>query len=126
MKKLIILTAFILLLAPVSALAKSLEGMYDCKGVNPNKIGGYKGKVMIEAKGKTYRFTWSIGRQTFIGVGINVGKLLSVAYTTARRNWFGTVVYQIDDKANKLLGKWTSYPGGDSLGRETLTRRVAK
>ena len=39
-------------------------------GSNPGSNGRYSGTVTVERTGDTFRVTWDIGRQTFVGTGI--------------------------------------------------------
>lgn len=98
-----------------------IEGTYSCVGDNG---GGkkYKGTVEIAASGDAYEVTWTIGKDTHIGVGIWENDRLSVSWATAVNGKvsMGVVVYK-RDKDGTLTGKWTEYPGGGKLLDETLT-----
>ena len=120
MKAKIITIALILVLIPALSLAAGIEGIYDCKGKNPDGAGQYAGTVSIAKNGATYNVNWTIGSQVYIGVGLLDGDFLSVGYSDTSKSWFGIVVYKV--KGDTLEGKWSMH-GGDKTGTETLKRR---
>jgi len=109
---------------PAAVLAQTpLSGQYECQGANPDGSGQYAGQVTVESdKGGAYKFKWKLGGQSYSGIGILNGNIVSVAYSGGGKD-FGIVVYSIQDGGNTLSGNWIFYPGGTELGKETLTRK---
>ena len=122
MKKAILLFTVLIticLVAPVHAA--DIEGTYKAAGSNPGGKGQYKGNVIISKSGETYKVVWSVGT-AYIGTGIVVGDVLSVAYTDEGKKWFGIVAYKIKSGGKVLEGKWSGH-NGRTLGTETLTKK---
>jgi hypothetical protein len=116
--------ALIVLLAiclSAPALATDIQGTYAAVGSNPGGKGQYKGNVIITKTGQTYKVVWSVGT-AYIGTGIVVGDVLSVAYTDENKKWFGIVAYKIMSGGKKLEGIWSGH-NGKTLGKETLTKK---
>ncbi len=53
--------------------------------------GQYTGTVTVERTGETFRVTWDIGSQTFVGTGIGSDKGLAVSYRSG--NQTGLAIY---------------------------------
>ena len=104
-----------------AASEASLEGVYNAAGSNPGGRGSYEGSVTIIRTGETYKIVWNVG-SVFIGTGIVVDEVLSVAYTDENKKWFGFVAYRILNEGRRLEGIWGPH-GGKALGSETLTKR---
>ncbi len=100
--------------SPAAVPPEELTGLYRCEGE------GYRGTVIIRRTGETYQFIWSIGSDTHMGVGLRAGTLLSSSWQSAGMGVPGIVVYQVE-KDNKLVGRYSSYPGNGQVGTETLT-----
>ena len=59
-----------LVLSSTMAFAGDPVGRYSVVGTNPGNKGRYSGTVRVERTGDTFRVTWDIGTQTFVGTGI--------------------------------------------------------
>lgn len=114
------------LLSPSIARAADPEtvnvaGEYDGEGTDI-KGQKYKVSVTIEEEGEAYRVTWKTPEgQTFVGVGLRNGKLLSVGWAgqQGQRIILGTTVYEIK-KDGRLDGKWTMLGSKGIVRTETL------
>jgi hypothetical protein len=108
-----------ILLASVSAYAADPAGSYSVVGSNPgNPNARYQGVVTVEPTGETFRVTWDIGGQTFVGTGIGTDKGIAVTYRSG--NQTGLAIY--GPKGTGWEGVWT-YTGGRQVGGEVWTRR---
>ena len=72
----------------------------------------------MEKTGDTFRVTWDIGGQTFVGTGIGSDKGFAVTYRSG--NQTGLAIYGA--KGNDWEGVWT-FTGGKEIGGEAWTRR---
>lgn len=115
------LTLLLLLAFSGASLAVDLNGRFSASGTNPGGKGGYNGSATISRTGDTYKISWRVG-SSYIGTGVVTDDVFSVAYTDAKRKWFGIVSYKILDAGNKLQGVWCSH-GGKVLGTELLVRK---
>jgi len=115
------LTAILAICLIAPAHAADIEGTYKASGANPGGKGQYKGNVIISKSGETYKVVWSVGT-AYIGTGIKVGDVLSVAYTDEGKKWFGIVAYKIKSGGKVLEGLWSGH-NGRKLGKETLTKK---
>jgi hypothetical protein len=102
----------------VVACADDPVGRYTVQGTNPGNGSAYSGTVVVERTGDTFRVTWDIGRQTFVGTGIGSDEGLAVVYRSG--NQTGLATY--DAKGPDWEGSWT-YTGGREVGTEFWTRR---
>src|SRR5258708_2097655 len=59
-----------------------ISGSYSCKGTNPGSAGGpgYHGTTSITKLGSTYLLGWTINGESFTGIGIRNGNILSVSW----------------------------------------------
>ena len=102
-----------------AAPAPNVAGKYNVTGSNPNG-GNYKGTLEVIAHGDVYQFRWNAGAQ-YDGVGIQIGDIVAVAYTTGSNGQgCGVVDYDIKDDG-ALDGKW-GYWGTNEAGTESATR----
>ena len=102
-----------------AAPAPNVAGKYNITGSNPNG-GNYKGTLEVIAHGDVYQFRWNAGAQ-YDGVGIQIGDIVAVAYTTGS-NGQGCGVVDYDIKEDGALdGKW-GYCGTNEAGTESATR----
>ena len=114
------------LIAPVVALVMSSGlafagdpvGRYTLVGSNPGSNDRYSGTVTVERTGDTFRVTWDIGSQTFIGTGIGSDKGFAVSYRSG--NQTGLAIYGAN--GDNWEGVWT-YTGGRNIGGEVWTRQ---
>src|SRR4051812_34063734 len=100
------------------AFAGDPVGRYSVVGSNPGKKDRYAGTVTVERTGETFRVTWDIGSQTFIGTGIGSDKGFAVTYRSG--NQTGLAIYGA--KGDNWDGVWT-YTGGQNIGGEVWTRQ---
>ena len=77
-----------------------IAGMYDAEGMNADGTK-YKGQVAVVQNDDTVQMTWAIGTETFYGVGILEGRVLTV-------EWGDTtpMVYVVME--NELHGIWNN------------------
>ena len=80
--------------------------------------GPYSGTVTVERTGETFRVTWDIGNQTYVGTGIGSEKGIAVTYRSG--NQTGLAIYGAN--GDNWEGVWT-YTGGREVGGEAWTRR---
>ena len=106
-----------LVLSTTLAFAGDPVGRYSVAGSNPGGKGRYAGTVTVEKTGDTFRVTWDIGSQSFIGTGIGSEKGLAVTYRSG--NQTGLAIYGA--KGDNWDGVWT-YTGGRDVGGEVWTR----
>jgi hypothetical protein len=103
-----------------AADAPELVGQYKCVGES-NNGKEYQGVVEITKDGDCYKFKWQIGKETYTGVAILEGNILSVANRLEGTDEYtGIVVYKIE-KGGKLTGKWTGTGLKGKIYTETLT-----
>ena len=107
-----------LVLSSTLAFAGDPVGRYSVVGSNPGNKGRYSGTVTVERTGETFRVTWDIGSQTFVGTGIGSDKGFAVSYRSG--NQTGLAIYGA--KGDNWEGVWT-YTGGQDIGGEAWTRR---
>ena len=107
-----------LVLSCTLAFAGDPVGRYSVAGSNPGGKGRYAGTVTVEKTGDTYRVTWDIGSQTFVGTGIGSEKGFAVTYRSGAQT--GLAIYGAT--GNNWEGVWT-YTGGKDIGGEAWTRQ---
>jgi len=107
----------LLVLSTLLAFADPV-GRYTVTGSNPGNNGRYSGTVTVERTGDTFRVTWDIGRQTFVGTGIGNEKGFAVTYRSG--NQTGLAIY--GSKGDGWEGVWT-YTGGEQIGGEAWVRQ---
>ena len=114
------LAAFVVALALSNTLAFAGDpvGRYSVIGSNPGNKGQYAGTVTVERTGETFRVTWDIGSQTFIGTGIGSDKGFAVSYRSG--NQTGLAIYGA--RGDNWEGVWT-FTGGQDIGGEAWTRQ---
>jgi hypothetical protein len=105
-------------LATTLALAGDPEGRYRVTGNNPGGGTQYSGTVTVERTGETFRVTWDIGNQTFVGTGIGSEKGLAVAYRSGGQT--GIAIY--GPRGEGWEGVW-AFTDGRNIGSETWTRQ---
>jgi hypothetical protein len=101
-----------------AAWAGDPVGRYSVIGSNPGGQGRYSGTVTVERTGDTFRVTWDIGTQSFVGTGIGSEKGLAVTYRSG--NQTGLAIY--GSKGDDWEGVWT-YTAGKTVGGEAWTRQ---
>jgi hypothetical protein len=98
-------------------------GVYKLKGVNPDGIKKYDGRVVIEKEGNNYRVTWFIGEQkaqSQTGIGLLKDKVLSIGYMDHSGQDFGAVSLKVVSDKN-LRGHWASMFSKGTFGEEEMT-----
>ena len=114
------LAAFVaaLVLSCTLAFAGDPVGRYSVVGTNPGNKARYSGTVRVERTGETFRVTWDIGSQTYVGTGIGSAKGLAVSYRSGSQT--GLAIYGAN--GDNWEGVWT-YTGGQDIGGEAWTRQ---
>ncbi len=108
-----------LLIGTVAALADPV-GRYSVRGHNPgNESSTYSGSVSVTRTGDTYRVTWDIGSQTFVGTGIGSRDFLAVSYRSGSQTGLALYAQQSD---GSWIGVWT-YADGRTIGGERWSPR---
>lgn len=99
------------LVVPATAQAisgKNLTGEYTVEGRNPNG-SAYSGTAKLEQTGSVVEVTWTVGGQTYKGLGPLQGRVLTVEWGAD-----APVVYVLmPDGA--LYGTWANGTGLDKL-----------
>jgi hypothetical protein len=99
-----------------------IAGKYSVIGTNPNG-SAYKGDLEVIKHGDVYQFRWS-GGASYDGVGVQLGDVIAVAFTTGENGkGCGVVDYTITDDGAALDGKW-GYWGTDESGTEKAKRTI--
>jgi len=107
-----------IILSTLTAFAGEPAGRYAVEGSNPGGGARYTGTVTVEPTGDTFRVTWDVGGQTFVGTGIGTSEGLAVSYRSGSNT--GLAIYS--PKGNNWEGVWT-YAGGRTVGGEVWSRR---
>lgn len=95
----------------------TLAGTYQIQGVNPGNEGSYEGTLEIQQTGDTYQLSWSVGSDTYTGVGLRSEDWLAVSW--GEPGSFGVMAFAIAD--NTMNGRW-AVPSETELGVENLAR----
>jgi hypothetical protein len=111
-----IVAASIMCCAP--AFAGDPVGRYSVVGSNPGSKDQYSGTVTVERTGETFRVTWDIGSQTFVGTGIGNDKGFAVSYRSGSQT--GLAMYGAN--GDNWEGVWT-FSGGQEIGGEAWVRQ---
>ena len=106
------------LLSSAVALANPV-GRFSVTGNNPGGGSGYSGTVNVQRTGDTYRVTWDIGSQTFVGTGIGNREFLAVSYRSGNQTGLALYAQQSD---GTWQGIWT-YADGRQIGTERWNPR---
>ena len=93
-------------------------GQYTVQGTNPGNSGGYRGTVTVEPTGETFKVTWVVGGERYVGTGIGDKNFLAVSYTSGK--FSGLALYGADGQG--WSGVWT-YANGTRMGNEKWTPR---
>jgi hypothetical protein len=93
-------------------ISVSLAGKYTVTGTNPDN-SGYKGGLELTEHGPVYQFSWTVGSNSYDGIGVRQAGTISVGWgdTTC-----GVVAYRILD-SGALYGLWGQY-GQNNVGAE--------
>jgi hypothetical protein len=100
----------------------NLAGAYTIqKGIAPNH-STYTGTCDLAVTGDLHTLIWHIGKDTFRGLGVREGDVLSVGFSTTTSGNFGVVQYKL--KGNELVGRWAEWSQKvPTLGSETLVKK---
>lgn len=100
----------------------SLAGVYTIeKGFGPAG-DAYSGTCDLAVTGELHVLMWHVGKDTFRGLGIRDGDVLSVGFSTAQSGAFGVVQYRIE--GNRLVGRWAEWSQKvPTLGSEILAHK---
>jgi hypothetical protein len=115
MKRTIAAAAAAFLLATSGAFAQ-MTGQYKVSGENPDG-STYRGAATVEKTGDTYKVTWTVGGDRFIGTGIGSPEAIAVGY----RSGSNTGIALIGKEGENYQVVWT-YLNGRKLGTEKWTR----
>ncbi len=88
------------------------------KGTQPGGAD-YKGQVTMVQKGDVFEMKWTVGKDTYRGVGIRAGDVLIAGWTTGKD--IGVILYSLLDGGRALDGSWAGL-GDKKLGKERLER----
>jgi hypothetical protein len=116
MKLMTLAAAAALTLCTTAAFAQ-MTGQYKVDGQNPDG-SKYSGTAAIEKTGDTYRVTWTISGERFIGTGIGSPEAIAIGYRSGSQTGVGLLG---KDGENYLM-VW-SYMGSRQLGGEKWTRQ---
>lgn len=100
----------------------SLAGVYNVQtGVTPDGKS-YGGTCDLAVTGDLHVLLWHVGNETYRGLGIRSGDVLSVGFSTAKSAAFGVVQYRISE--GTLIGRWAEWSQKvPALGSETLVKK---
>lgn len=98
----------------------NLAGAYSIQKAASPSGTPYSGSCDLAVTGELHTLIWRVGKDTFRGLGIRDGDVLSVGFSTAPSNNFGVVQYKI---GAQLTGRWAEWSQKvPTLGTELLTR----
>jgi hypothetical protein len=101
--------SLLVLAAAVPARAeRSIAGQYEVQGRGVGQQRQpYKGTATVERVGATYKVTWQIGRERYVGTGLLDGDAFAVVYGSVGQSVSpGMVLYRIQPDGS-LLGTYT-------------------
>ena len=101
-----------------AAFAADPIGTYDVEGTNPGGGSRYSGTVTVEKTGETYKVTWNIGGEVYVGTGIGSSEGLAVSYRSGNQS--GLAIYGA--KGDDWEGVW-AWTNGRTVGGEAWTRQ---
>ena len=107
-----------LVMSTLLAFAGEPEGSYRVVGSNPGSGSRYSGTVMVEKTGQTYKVTWNIGGDVYVGTGIGSTEGLAVSYRSGNQS--GLAIYGA--KGDNWEGVW-AWTNGRTVGGEAWTRQ---
>lgn len=95
---------------------EGLNGTYSIVSASrPGGTGAYSGEVAITKNGKVYNLNWSLPSESYSGIAIYNGTVLSVGWGIGKT--IGVAQYKVG--GGKLTGLW-SIAGEKEVGHETL------
>jgi len=100
----------------------TLMGQYSIAKATTPKGEGYNGSCDVAVLGELHYLVWHVGKDSFRGLGIREGDVLSVGFSTASTANFGVVQYKI--KGDQLTGRWAEFTQKlPMLGSEILSKK---
>lgn len=93
------------------------EGSYKVEGKAPDG-STYSGSATVVATGQTFKVTWVIGGDKYVGTAVGNDDFFAVTYGTGGSN--GLAVYGRKDQ--DWVGIWTT-SGDTKVGAERLVRK---
>lgn len=107
-----------LVMSALVSFAGEPEGTYKVVGSNPGGGSRYTGTVVVEKTDQTYKVTWTIGGDTYVGTGIGSTEGLAVSYRSGNQS--GLAIYGA--KGDDWEGVW-AWTNGRTVGGEAWTRQ---
>ncbi len=99
----------------------SLAGVYSIASAKSPSGAAYTGTCDLAVTGDLHTLIWHVGADSFRGLGIRVGDVLSVGFSTAPSGNFGVVQYK--HEGARLVGRWAEWSQKTpALGTEVLSR----
>jgi hypothetical protein len=99
-----------------SAAMAQMTGQYKVSGQNPDG-STYKGAAKVEKTGDTYKVSWNVGGEVFIGTGIGSPEAIAVAYRSGSQTGIALI-----GKEGENYGVVWTYLNGRQLGTEKWIR----
>ena len=100
-----------------TAAFADVAGRYAIQGQNPDG-SSYRGSAEVQKTGDTYRVTWTIDGQRYVGTGIGSDEALAITYRSGNNT--GVALLFQDGPGYKAV--WT-FAGGTTLGAESWVKR---
>ncbi|WP_420244886.1 hypothetical protein [Roseiterribacter gracilis] len=93
---------------------RPIAGQYEVQGRLVGQQQPYKGIATVERAGATYKVTWQVGKERYVGTGLLDGDAFAVIYAAVGATAApGLVLYRIQPDGS-LLGSYTS------MGAQTI------
>lgn len=124
MKKILILSPFLLLSFATSAQAEAPLGDWICTGNNAGDVRTYKGYINVIRSGDTYTVLWRFGTTTYIGTGLDVGDAFAVSFIQPQSQSQVVGLALFRKQGQNWVGRWTQL-GSKSLGKETWVKAAS-
>jgi hypothetical protein len=105
------------LAASITAASAQFTGQYRVEGENPDG-STYRGTAQVEKTGDSWRVTWNIGGDRFVGTGIGSDEAIAIGY----RSGSNTGIALLGKEGDRYFVVWT-YLGGRKLGTEKWARQ---
>ncbi|MDB5364473.1 MAG: hypothetical protein JWM77_400 [Rhodospirillales bacterium] len=106
-----------------NAAERSIAGQYEVQGRGIGQKQPYKGTATVERIGATYKVTWQIGRDRYVGTGLRDGDAFAVVYGSVGQSLPpGMVLYRIQADGS-LLGTYTQLGAGTTAPEAWLPGR---
>lgn len=100
----------------------NLAGVYTITSAKSPNGSSYSGTCDLAVTGDLHTLIWHVGKDSFRGLGIRAGDVLSVGFSTAPSGNFGVVQYK--NEGARLVGRWAEWSQkSPALGTEVLSRK---